>query len=299
LREPETLRVEVEETALAVRGWGDRTAPPLVFLHGLNVYSNALALNESADVLSEDYGFRVLALDAPGLGESPAQGGDYSPRGLARLYLDALDGLGAASAPFLGFSWGAAVAVEAALAAPDRVGAVVLVDGAYWTLRESPVFERFVSEGDEALERFAVGELDDLAWESEKAWLAWLAEALGGELRPAVRRAALAAIEERDGAIRPRVTAGTYATAICELFHWDHERALRRLGSQGTRVLLVAAHDETPFGQLRQAAVPRFRELVPQSAVVPLEGPHDLFLVDAEELGARIGGWLRNRGPEE
>jgi pimeloyl-ACP methyl ester carboxylesterase len=291
--DPKLVRVETEAAQVAARVWGEQDQPVVAFLHGLNIYSNALALNEAADVLVDEFGFCVVAIDAPGVGESPpAPDLSYEPGAVAELYLGALHSAGVERAHLLGFSWGASVAVEGALLDQDAVSGVALVDGAYWSLKESPVFGRFSAEGDEALVDFATEELAGTSWDSEEEWLAWLADALESELRPAVRRSALAAVERRDGAVRPRIDPSTYAAAIRRLFHWDLDSALARLGSSDKPVLVFAADDGGAFGEARRNALPRLERSVPNAEVVRLTGPHDLFLDYAEAIARIVGRWV-------
>lgn len=77
----------------------------------------------------------VAALDQRAHGDSDTSpDADYSIAACARDVQSALDALGWERAVLCGHSWGAAVAVAAAAAMPDRVPAVGLVDGGLWSL---------------------------------------------------------------------------------------------------------------------------------------------------------------------
>jgi pimeloyl-ACP methyl ester carboxylesterase len=78
-----------------------------------------------------DAGYRVFALDLPPFGYSfrPANG-DYSTEAQARRVLGVIDSLGVTSAVLIGHSFGARAAVEAAMSAPHRASALVLVSPA-------------------------------------------------------------------------------------------------------------------------------------------------------------------------
>ncbi len=70
----------------------------------------------------------VYALDMPGFGDSPAAARDYGVDAAADVVLDFMDREAIREATVLGYSWGGAVAVESAVAAPERITRVVLLD---------------------------------------------------------------------------------------------------------------------------------------------------------------------------
>ena len=77
---------------------------------------------------------RVYALDWPGWGESSGrrpEGPDrLAPGPMVRVALAAMDALDIGAADVGGVSWGGRIALEMALAAPDRTGKLLLVDAA-------------------------------------------------------------------------------------------------------------------------------------------------------------------------
>jgi pimeloyl-ACP methyl ester carboxylesterase len=99
---------------------------PVVLIHGYG--ESLLAWRGLFDQLSA--GADVIALDLPGFGLSDKPGSGYQAEALARTVLAALDSLGVARAVLVGHSMGGGVAAAAALAAPQRVAALVLVDPA-------------------------------------------------------------------------------------------------------------------------------------------------------------------------
>jgi pimeloyl-ACP methyl ester carboxylesterase len=77
----------------------------------------------------------VLAVSPPGLGETPAlEPEEYRPSGLAGLVVRLLDALGLERATFAGFSWGGFVGCRVAALAPERLSALVLLEGGYMDL---------------------------------------------------------------------------------------------------------------------------------------------------------------------
>jgi pimeloyl-ACP methyl ester carboxylesterase len=106
---------------------------PVVFIHGFgaSLYSWR---NTLAPVLAA--GYRVIAFDNRGFGFSdkpaPKVGGQklYTNAAYAHLVVALLDSLNLTSAVIVGHSMGGAIAAEVALAYPDRVRGLVLIDAA-------------------------------------------------------------------------------------------------------------------------------------------------------------------------
>ncbi len=113
---------------------------PVLALHGITAQHRAF--NALARHL--EYPDGIVALDLRGRGDSgkPPEGG-YGLGVHARDVARTLDYLGVERATIAGHSMGAFVALKTALLYPDRVSALVLLDGG-WPRREEP------SEADEA-----------------------------------------------------------------------------------------------------------------------------------------------------
>ncbi len=97
--------------------------PDVVLVHGLFGMGNNLGL------LSRELrdGYRVTRVDLPNHGRSPWQSGSDIPR-MADSLLATLDAEGVERCALLGHSLGGKVCMELALAAPDRVAALVVAD---------------------------------------------------------------------------------------------------------------------------------------------------------------------------
>ncbi|HZO49211.1 MAG TPA: alpha/beta fold hydrolase [Gaiellaceae bacterium] len=95
---------------------------PLVLVHGLG-YAR-WGWEPVADGLAER--FSLLLLDNRGIGESDAPAGPYSAAAMAEDVLGVLDAAAVERAHVLGASLGGMIVQELALAAPERVGRLVL-----------------------------------------------------------------------------------------------------------------------------------------------------------------------------
>jgi pimeloyl-ACP methyl ester carboxylesterase len=98
--------------------------PDVLLIHGLG--GTRASLFETAAALSSRY--RVHAIDLPGFGSSskPATGG-YNARWFADILVGVLDESGIDHAHIVGNSMGGRIAIETALVAPERVGALGLL----------------------------------------------------------------------------------------------------------------------------------------------------------------------------
>ena len=97
---------------------------PVLLLHGLASTRHFWDL-----VVPDLTGFPVVALDQRGHGDSGRPEGPYDGATVARDALIALDAVGLSRAVVVGHSWGASTALRLAATAPERVLAVVAIDG--------------------------------------------------------------------------------------------------------------------------------------------------------------------------
>jgi pimeloyl-ACP methyl ester carboxylesterase len=108
---------------LRYRASGD--GPALIALHGVS--DSGACWGRTADALADD-GFRVLALDQRGHGESDAPEHGYLQQDYIADVLALADAENAATFALMGHSFGGRNALAAAAAAPQRVARLLLLD---------------------------------------------------------------------------------------------------------------------------------------------------------------------------
>jgi proline iminopeptidase len=115
-------RFETDTGAGVIVGWQTGDGPALLMLHGGPGLSDYLSLIEG-----ETRGWRSIRFQQRGVAPSALTG----PFTVERHVADAvavLDAAGVAEAVVLGHSWGGHLAMQLAVAAPERVAGLVLVD---------------------------------------------------------------------------------------------------------------------------------------------------------------------------
>jgi pimeloyl-ACP methyl ester carboxylesterase len=135
-------RGRLEFDIVRTRGFGSMsvlsagTGPEtIVCLHGLGGTKASFLPTVSA--LAD--GYRVVAIDLPGFGESDKPiGAPYDAPWFARSAFAAMDALGIERAHIAGNSMGGRVAIEAGLVDPDRTAALLLLSPALAWLRSRP-----------------------------------------------------------------------------------------------------------------------------------------------------------------
>ncbi len=109
------------------------SGPDVVLIHGLTGDLSIWFLSRTIPVLAESQ--RVTAYDLRGHGYSDAPQTGYTSHDHARDLLALLDVLGIERARLVGHSFGAVIAVHAAVIAPERVEALVISDPYFPALR--------------------------------------------------------------------------------------------------------------------------------------------------------------------
>lgn len=121
---------------------GDPAAPPLVLLHGFT--DSWFSYSRVLPALAAQY--HVFAPDQRGHGDSDRPADSYAMASLAADVVAFMDALGLARAAVVGHSMGSIVAIELALAAPERLEALVLIGAnTSWNSPELVAFEEVVA----------------------------------------------------------------------------------------------------------------------------------------------------------
>ena len=113
---------------------------PVLFLHA----AGGAGVWQEFHQLLAGSGFDVVAPDHPGFGKSDDFPEVEAIDDLVFHYLDVLDALGLQRANVVGASFGGWVAAELAVAAPHRIGSLVLLSAAGLRLPEHPVPDSFL-----------------------------------------------------------------------------------------------------------------------------------------------------------
>jgi pimeloyl-ACP methyl ester carboxylesterase len=117
------------------REWG--RGQPVVALHPLGLESSAF---EGVGHALAPLGFRTIAVDLPGFGETPLPEGRLTPATLAAPVVELARSLDPPPV-VMGVSMGGRIALETALLAPDRVRAVVAIAPFLPWLRYRPLLD--------------------------------------------------------------------------------------------------------------------------------------------------------------
>ena len=126
--QPPSTFIDVQGMHVHLRDEGPRTDPvPIVLLHGTS--SSLHTWDGWAGELKANR--RVIRFDLPGFGlTGPSADGDYRIERHVRFVAAVLDQLGVSHCVLAGHSFGGQVAWETALAHPERVEKLILVDAA-------------------------------------------------------------------------------------------------------------------------------------------------------------------------
>lgn len=277
--------VSAGDAEVLVREWGSE-GPPIFFWHALGDHTS-LQLVDAAPILVDEFGYRVMGVDAPGFGGSPRLPDErYQIPALIELAHDLLDTLGLDPVVWAGSSWGGIIGVQFAAAHPERLAALVLVDGGYL----DPEHEH----GD-SLDAARAYWRRQPGWRFP-SWDAVLADARGAFPRwsPGMEEYVRSAYREENGEVVSTVGPDVYAAAMYGIDRSPPSSVHARLASIGVPVLLLGATEPPKENVRRIEWRARFSKTVPHAEVRILHGaPHLMLEARPEETARAIGEWLR------
>jgi pimeloyl-ACP methyl ester carboxylesterase len=283
-----TRLIDAGGTRLRLHEWGDESGRPLLFWHALGDHTSLQAV-EAAPILTCEYGLRVLAVDAPGFGGSPRVPDErYSMLALVELAEELLDALSLPRVAWLGSSWGASVGVHFTAAHPERVEALVLLDGGYqdpYTEAGSSL-EEIRAHWRSQPELWSYDSWDALDDDAKQYFRRWT---------PALAESCRSAYLEEDGRIVSIMGPDVYAAAGWGVVESPPAEALPRLAAPGVPVLLFAATQPVEVAERRRPERERFAALVPHAEVRLVDTMHFVIEDAPEETARAIGEWLRVR----
>lgn len=247
---------------------GDPASRPLIMLHGLSDswFSYSLVM----PALAERY--HVYALDQRGHGDSDRPDTGYAMADMAADVVAFMDRMGLPQATVVGHSMGSIVATELALAAPERLDALILIGAnASWGLPELAEFLQVIDSLEEPIPAEFVREFQaSTAYEPlpDAFMERVVAESL--KLPKLVWRAALRGVVTTDYAARlgeiktPTLVLGGEEDAFCTV---EGQRELAaRLGNAALKLYPQLAHSphwERPEAFVRDVTAFLSRVLTP------------------------------------
>lgn len=284
---PTERTVRVNETTVLLREWGSSGAPA-VFWHALGDHTS-MQMVEAGPILAAEFGIRVIGVDAPGFGGSSRLADDqYAFPALASFAASLLVELRLPRPAWVGSSWGAALGVHVAAAHPDRLSALVLLDGGY--LDDGFDLPSGTLEGLQEHWRGQPGfRFPD--WEGVLEEWKQVLERWNPALEPYVR----SAFREEGGAIESIMGPDLFGAAMYYMARAPLAEAQAKLGTTDLPVLLLAATEPPEMEEERAASIDRFRERMPAAEVQRVAAPHLMLELHPREVAEIIGPWLRAR----
>jgi pimeloyl-ACP methyl ester carboxylesterase len=265
--------------------------PPILLLHGL---ASAAPIWDFVAPLLAAQGYEVTALDQRGHGESdkPETGYDF-----ATILADdsaAMQALDIERPVIAGHSWGAMVALQYAATYPERVRALVSVDGATFQLSQRPGWSREQARKELAPPRFA--------GTPRATFLSYFRSGpLGKQWTPELEDSVLHIVQLReDDTVAPRLAFENHMQIIDAM--WGQPTLDLYAQVRRPVTLIVArqqAQDENQEARLRmqQQNLARLQDRYPNIAVVLMPDTiHDIPLQRPRELVEEIIRHIASQG---
>jgi pimeloyl-ACP methyl ester carboxylesterase len=128
--------IELDGFNVHYRDEGTRDKPALVLIHG--VVASLHTWDGWISAFADQY--RIIRFDVPGFGlTGPARDGEYSAERMVKIFSLLLDHLGVSKAVVAGNSLGGYIAWNFALAQPQRVEKLILIDPAGYHMHKVPL----------------------------------------------------------------------------------------------------------------------------------------------------------------
>ncbi len=258
--------------ALTLSGEEAGSGPPVVLLHGLS--ATRRYVTQGSRGLPRG-GYRVVSYDARGHGASSPAPGEYGYPSLVEDLWAVMDDRGIDRGALVGSSMGAATAVAAALARPERVAALVLITPAYAG-----------EPGDE-------GRWDELAGALESGGVEGFVDATDPDALPErwrdpVRLAVTQRMEghEHRGAVAEALRAVPRSSA------WEGMDPLARIS---VPTLIVASRDEADPTHPR-ALAEQYARLIPCAELVMEDEGQAPLAWQGGRLSQAVAGFLERAG---
>ena len=247
-----------------------RSGTAVVMLHGVGGGRGAWAAQLESFAAA---GYRAVAWDAPGYGDTPAIE-PYDMTGLARALERLLDAIAVPRVVLLGHSMGGMLAQEAMTVFPRKIAGLVLS-------ATSPAFGRPDGTWQQDFLRQRLGPLD--AGKTMADLAPKLIDGLvGPNPEPAGVRLAIA--------VMSRVPGGTYRKALRAIVGFDRRPAL---GAIAVPVLALAGEHDTTAPP---AVMEKMAQKIPDAEYVLLPGcGHLANLERPRAFDEAVLGWLRRR----
>jgi pimeloyl-ACP methyl ester carboxylesterase len=255
---------------------------PVLLLHGLASTRRIWDL-----VVPGLAGLPVLALDQRGHGDSDRPEGPYDGATVVADALTALDAVGLSRVVVAGHSWGAWTALRLAALAPERVLAVVCVDGGTLRMRDTGTSREQVRE-------MLTPPRTALPPDALRAMIR--SGPLSAWWSPAVERIVLSIFAVGDdGVARARLPFESHMKIVDDLIDTDLEPLLPSIGCPAWLVACSPDAARTDALARTAALLPTARALTWEGAVhdVPLQWPAlvaGVVRAAAEEVSPRLTG---------
>ena len=272
---------DVGDLRMRYLDWGGDGAPVLA-LHGLA--SSAHWYDLVAPLLRDRY--RIIAPDQRGHGQTTQASGGYDWQSVASDAVGLLDALGIERAAVLGHSWGGNVAVNVAARYPERVSALVMIDGGFFSpqMIEGATWEAFS-------QRLAPRDVSGTRAE----FLARISAQLAVCWNADVERIALTMVYERDGRIYDILRPENQAQVIRAMWDdpasdaWPRVQCPALIAPAGPSAERAA----TEFARTRRRMVDLAAAAIPNCQVRWIADTiHDIGYHKPGELAGVIGGFL-------